>query len=188
MTVNPYDHNARYTDVMEGFLAESRRNLVAAMARIEHCVGQLSDEQAWWRPRPEMNSIGNLLLHLSGNVGQWVISAIEGSASTRDRPAEFAERQAIPKVELMGRLKETVDRAASLIGSIKTPEQLLAGRRIQGNDTTVLTAIYHSISHFEGHSQEIVGMTRQILGEKYQFLWVPKSPEQISASKEIPQA
>src|SRR3954468_13538043 len=92
MPFNPYDHNAQYTDVMAGFLAESRRNLVAAHGRIEHCLGQLSDEQLWWRPRPEMNAIGNLLLHLSGNVGQWIVSAVENTTSSRNRPSEFAER------------------------------------------------------------------------------------------------
>jgi hypothetical protein len=58
---------------------------------------------------------------------------------------------------------------------------LLQARRIQGNDTNLLTAIFHAASHFEGHTQEIIGMTRQILGEKYSYLWKPQSPEQVSA-------
>jgi hypothetical protein len=181
MPINPYDHNARHTDVMTGFLFESRRNLIAAHARIEHCLSQLSDEQLWRRPQPEMNSIANLLLHLSGNAGQWIISAIENSPGTRNRPAEFAHRGPIPKQELQSQLKATVDHAAAAIDSVKTTEHLLSPRRIQGNDTNVLTAIYHSVSHFEGHAQEIIGMTRQMLGGKYQFLWTPKTPEQTSA-------
>lgn len=183
MPINPYDHNAHHTDVMAGFLVESRRNLVAAHARIEHCLAQLSDEQLWQRPRPEMNSIANLLLHLNGNVGQWIISAIENSPSTRNRPSEFTERGPIPKAELQSKLAATVTRAADLITSITTAEALLAPRRIQGNDTCVLTAIYHSVSHFEGHAQEIIGMTRQVLGEKYVFMWTPKTPEQKSAEQ-----
>jgi hypothetical protein len=181
MPINPYDHNARYDDVMTGFLAESRRNLVAAHARIEHCLTQLSEEQIWRRPRPEMNAMGNLLLHLSGNVGQWIISAIENTPSTRDRPLEFAQREPIAKAVLQETLRQTVTRAADLITSIKTSQALLSPRRIQGNDTTVLTAIYHSVSHFEGHAQEIISMTRQMLGDKYQFLWTPKTPGQVSA-------
>jgi len=180
MTINPYDHNARYDDVMTGFLAESRRNLMAAHARIEHCLGQLSEEQVWQRPRPEMNAMGNLLLHLSGNVGQWIIAAIENVPSTRDRPSEFAQREPIAVGVLRRKLRETVERAAELIGSIKGEKELLAARRIQGNDTTVLTAIYHSVAHFEGHAQEIIAMTRGMLGERYRFMWVPKSAEQVS--------
>jgi len=181
MPFNPYDHNAHHTDVMAGFLFESRRNLLAAHGRIEHCLKQLSDEQLWHRPRPEMNAIGNLLLHLSGNVGQWVVSAIENSSTTRDRPSEFAELGPIARAILEAKLKTTVERAAELIVGIKTANELLAPRRIQGNDTCVLTAIYHAVSHFEGHAQEIIAMTRGILGEKYEFLWLPKTAEQKSA-------
>jgi hypothetical protein len=181
MAINSYDHNARHTDVMAGFLFESRRNLLASLARIEHCLEQLSEEQMWQRPQPEMNAIGNLLLHLAGNVGQWIVAAVENVPSTRDRPVELSERGPIPKDVLGQNLRGTVDRAAALIISIKTPEELLAPRRIQGNDTCVLTAIYHGVSHFEGHTQEIISMTRQMLGDKYRFLWVPKTPEQKSA-------
>src|SRR6185312_1935988 len=60
-------------------------------------------------------------------------------------------------------------------------DQLLEPRRVQGHDTCILAAIFHSVCHFEGHAQEIVGMTRQLLGEKYTFPWVPSTPEQQSA-------
>jgi hypothetical protein len=182
MPFNPYDHNASYSDVTEGFVFESRRNLLAALGRIEHCLNQLSEEQVWWRPAPAMNAIGNLLLHLDGNVGQWIIAAVEGSESTRNRPAEFAQREPIAPSELLARLSTTVSLAAAAIASIASAEQLLERRRIQGNDTTVLTAIYHSVAHFEGHTQEIIGMTRQLKGEAYQFLWTPATPEQASAA------
>jgi len=186
MPINPYDHNAHYTDVTQAFLAESRRNLLAAHARLEHCLAQLSDDQLWHRPRPEMNSLANLLLHLTGNVGQWIISAIDNSPTTRNRPEEFAARDPIPKADLQATLKSTVDRAAAAITAIPNAEVLLAPRRIQGNDTTVLTAIYHSVAHFEGHTQEFIAMTRQLLGPAYKFMWVPITSEQISASKIAP--
>ena len=181
MPINPYDHNGQYSDVMSGFLAESRRNLVAAHARIEHCLDQLTTEQIWWRPQPEMNAIGNLLLHLTGNVGQWILSAVENTPSNRDRPSEFSQRDPIDRDILREKLKATVERAAKAIESIKASELLLSPRQIQGNNTNVLTAIYHSVAHFEGHTQEIISMTRQILGKDYKFLWVPKTPEQKSA-------
>jgi hypothetical protein len=128
-----------------------------------------------------MNAVGNLLLHLTGNVGQWIVAAVHDTPSGRDRPSEFAERGPIPATILRPKLKAAVDEAAAAISSIKTTEQLLSPRRIQGNDTNVLTAIYHSVSHFEGHAQEIISMTRQMLGTNYKFLWVPKTPEQKSA-------
>lgn len=182
MPINPYDHNASYADVSVAFVAESRRNLIAAHARIEHCLHQLTDDQLWWRALPQMNSIANLLLHLSGNVGMWLINAVENGPVTRNRPGEFAERGPIPKSILQKQLADTVARASAALDSLKTADHLLAARRIQGNDTTVLTAIYHSVSHFEGHAQEIVAMTRQIKGDAYKFMWTPKTPEQIAAT------
>src|SRR5689334_16459965 len=67
--------------------------LADALRMIQHCCGQLSDGQIWWRPNESMNSIGNLLLHLTGNLRQWVVSGLGGTADTRNRPAEFAARE-----------------------------------------------------------------------------------------------
>src|SRR5690348_5148709 len=161
MPFNPYDHNASYTDIPAAFIAESRRNLLASGGRIDHCLNQLTDDQIWWRPQPEMNAIGNLLLHLSGNIGQWLIAAIDNVPSSRNRPGEFAHRDHTPKAQLQAAFHQTLARAASSLDAC-TAAQLLERRRIQGNDTTLLTAIYHAVSHFEGHTQEIIAMTRQI--------------------------
>jgi len=80
-----YDYNRTYDDVTKGFATEASHVFEASLLCIEHCVSQLSDQQLWWRPLPEMNSIANLLLHLAGNVGQWVNAAIENPPSTRNR-------------------------------------------------------------------------------------------------------
>ena len=177
-----YDYNRTYAGVTQGFVAEASHVFEASLQRIEHCANQLSEEQLWWRPRPEMNSIANLMLHLSGNVGQWVVSAVANVPSNRNRPLEFLQREPIPRGQLLGTLRDAVTRTTGAIESIKTSQQLLGARRIQGNDTNLLTAIFHAASHFEGHTQEIIGMTRQILGEKYKYLWKPQTPEQVSAS------
>jgi hypothetical protein len=69
---------------------EAANELTSALGKIKHCLGQLSDEQVWWRPRPSLNSIGNLILHLCGNVRQWIVGGLGGAADSRDRPAEFS--------------------------------------------------------------------------------------------------
>src|SRR5215831_7094947 len=83
---------------------EAGNELTSALDRIKHCLGQLSDEQVWWRAQPSLNSIGNLILHLCGNVRQWLVAGLGGAAEVRDRPAEFAERGPIPRAELLRRL------------------------------------------------------------------------------------
>jgi hypothetical protein len=76
---------------------EAGQVLTSALGKINHCLGQLSDEQVWWRSQPSLNSIGNLILHLSGNLRQWLVAGLGDAKDVRDRPAEFAERGPIPK-------------------------------------------------------------------------------------------
>lgn len=159
------------------YLSQCQRRLEAGFGRIRHCVDQLSDEQVWWRPTEAMNSIGNILLHLCGNLQQWIIAGVQQQLDQRNRPQEFAERQAIPKRELLGRLEAVVGDARRVLADT-TDQQLLEPRRIQGFDETVLSATFDSVSHFAGHVQEIIYITRLQLGDQYRFAWVPSTPEQ----------
>lgn len=124
-----------------------------------------------------MNSVGNLLLHLGGNLRQWIVSGVGGVADARDRPAEFAERGPIPGQELIRRLDATVAEADAALAALDG-SRLLEPRRIQGFDETVLSAIWRSLEHLSGHAQEIVCITRVQLGERYRFAWAPTAPEQ----------
>ena len=161
--------------------ASAAHELVSARDRIHHCLRQLSDEQVWWRSHPSQNSIGNLLLHLSGNLRQWIVAGLISAADHRDRPAEFAERGPIPASELLQRLDRAVNDAATVLKGLPAAE-LVRQRRIQGFDVTGLAAIFDSIPHFRGHTQEIVHRTRELLGDKYQFAWTPATAEQGASS------
>jgi hypothetical protein len=159
------------------YLSEARRQLAARLERIRHCVDQLDDAQLWWRPRDSMNSIANLILHLCGNLRQWVLAGAGGAADARDRPREFAERGPIPRAEVLGRLERVVAEAIALLARL--PESvLLEPRRVQGFEETVLSAIFSSVAHLDGHTQEIVCLTRLQLGDAYRFAWTPATPEQ----------
>ena len=164
-------------DLAAAVRTEAANELTEALDRIRHCLGQLTDEQVWWRCQPSLNSIGNLILHLCGNVRQWIIAGLGGAADVRNRPAEFAERGPIPKEELSSKLDAVVSEAKEVLGRL-TARQMLEVRRIQGFDVTGLAAIFDSVPHFRGHTQEIVSMTRLQLGDAYQFAWAPASPEQ----------
>ena len=158
----------------------ARQRLAELLAILKHCLGQLSDEQVWWRPRDSMNCVANVLLHLSGNVCQWLVCGITEATDTRNRPQEFSERGPIPKAELVRRLEEAVAQADAALGSLSA-DRLLEQRRIQGFETTVLSAIFASVSHFNGHTQEIVYATRLQLGDGYRILWTPATPAQGAA-------
>ena len=142
--------------------------LAAALGRIAHCVGQLTDEQVWSRPRPDMNSIGNLLLHLAGNVRQLIVTGVGGAPDTRERQAEFDARGPIPSEELLGKLFAVVKEAHQVIQSASA-ETLCAMIPVKRYDWNGIEAIVRSVAHFRGHAQEIIHMTRMILGDKYEF-------------------
>ena len=142
--------------------------LDAALSRIVHCANQLSEEQVWWRPPQGMNAIGNLILHLTGNVKQAITDNLSGAPDTRDRPAEFSSREPVAKAELLRRLTEAVQTAkAALAGA--TDERLAKVVRVNNNDWTGIQAVIRSVAHFRGHTQEIIHMTRELLGENYRF-------------------
>jgi hypothetical protein len=156
---------------------EAAEELTNALGKINHCLGQLNDAQVWWRSQPSPNSIGNLLLHLCGNLRQWIVAGLSGAADVRDRPAEFAEHGPIPKDDLLRKLDTVVSEAKEVLGRL-TARQLLEARRVQGFDVTGLAAIFSSIPHFRGHTREIIHLTRLQLGDRYQFAWTPTTPEQ----------
>lgn len=166
------------TDTLRNAFAEEAIScLDYGMAKLHHCLEQLNEEQLWWRPRPEMNSIGNLLLHVAGNLRQWIVSGVGDVADTRSRQTEFDERGPLPASEVTSKLESVIKQAEAVIRQVSA-DDLLCAKRIQGHDTNKMHAIWHSITHFQGHVQEIIGMTRQQLGEDYRFEWSPSTPEE----------
>ncbi|MCI0703566.1 MAG: DUF1572 domain-containing protein [Planctomycetia bacterium] len=142
--------------------------LDSALSRIAHCVNQLTDEQVWWRPPAGMNAIGNLLLHLAGNVKQMIVSNLGGERDDRNRPAEFATREMIPKAELLRGLTDVATHAKAALAAV-SDGRLVEVKRVNNFDLTGLQAVIRSVAHFRGHTQEIIHMTRELLGDKYQF-------------------
>lgn len=165
----------------DAFVREANASLDACREQIEHCVKQLSEPQIWDRPHKEMNSIGNLILHLGGNLRQWVVTGLSDLPDDRDRPAEFSEVGPLPTSDLLETLKSTIEQAKQTLNSLSDGE-LLETRRIQGFELTAVGAIFNCVPHFKGHTQEIVCLTRMQLGENYKFHWRPTTPEEGAPS------
>jgi hypothetical protein len=162
------------TQLVEAVTAAANQELANALKRIRHCLDQLTDEQVWWRPAESMNSIGNLILHLEGNLRQWIVAGIGGEKDSRQRPKEFSESGPISKPILLGRLEDTVGQAHEALNKISA-QDLLRKRTIQGFAVNGLEAIFDSVPHFRGHTQEIIHLTRSLLGDAYQFAWTPST-------------
>ena len=152
-------------DISRSFVDESRSLLtVSHFPRIERCLEGLADDKVWWRPNAESNSIGNLTLHLAGNVRQWIISGIGGATDNRQRQQEFDEKGPVPASELLSRLRTTVEEADRVLAGV-TPATLLERREIQGCDVTVLEAIYHVVEHFSMHTGQIILLAKMWKGD-----------------------
>src|SRR6266403_4516735 len=117
------------------------------LPKIERSLDLLTDEQIWWRANPQSNSIGNLLLHLSGNVRQWIVCGIGGAPDARDRDAEFAQRETIPRDELLSLLKGAMAEVDASLAQI-APDRLLEILTIQGLEVSAIDAILHVVEHF----------------------------------------
>lgn len=161
--------------IAQTFLDKSRRLMTSDyVPKIERCLDELADGDIWWRPNEASNSIGNLVLHLCGNVTMWILGGVGRLPFERDRQQEFDERRSIPAAELRSRLRGVVQRADEVMGAVGSDE-LLSRRQIQGYDVTVLEAIYHVVEHFGMHTGQIIMLSKARLGHQVN-LWEPPKP------------
>jgi len=146
------------------FLEYSARKLRQLCGRIEDCLGRLTEEQIWARGAENENAVGNLVLHLSGNVRQWIVAGVGGQPDHRQRDVEFAARGGVATADLAERLRGTVAEAVGVIEGL-AQERLSERLVVQGYDVTVLEAIYAVVEHFSGHTGQIVYATKMLTGE-----------------------
>ena len=148
------------TDVAKAYIEYSRQRLVQEyLPKVKKCLAELTEEDVWWRAHETDNSIGNLLLHLNGNVRQWIVSGIGGVSYARERSAEFAERERIPKADLLAKLEATLLDADEALKRFD-PSKVLEIRHIQTDDVTCLDAISHVVEHFSMHLGQIIYITK----------------------------
>jgi uncharacterized damage-inducible protein DinB len=150
------------------FLEFSTRKLDQLLSRIRECVGKLDNEQIWMRHGDHENAVGNLMLHLSGNMRQWIIAGIGGQPDTRVRDEEFAARGGLDKSELMARLDGAATEAISVLKALN-PERLLETYQPQKYRVTILEGIYHVVEHFAEHTGQIMFVTKLLTGQDLGF-------------------
>jgi uncharacterized damage-inducible protein DinB len=157
-----------------GFLRHARFSLRDdCLVKITTVLMELTDEQIWWRPNDSSNSIGNLILHLSGNARQWIVAGVGGATDTRDRAGEFAGRGGIGPKALTTLLEKTLGevdgRLADLENALiaaETDAPLQRTCRPQGFAQTVLDAVFHVVEHFSYHTGQIVLLAKWHAGNR----------------------
>jgi uncharacterized damage-inducible protein DinB len=146
------------------FIRISRYQLRERFRRIELCVDKLSDEQLWARKHENENAVGNLILHLAGNIRQWLVSGVGGEPDKRDRATEFARREPLDRNQALSLLGQAIDDADRVLATV-TPADLAEKRKIQAFNITGLHAIYHVVEHLAEHTGQIIWVTKRLTGE-----------------------
>ena len=148
----------------EALLKFTADKLEELSGRIQDCLGKLTPEQIWTRNSDNENAVGNLVLHLCGNLRQWIGSGVAGKPDIRDRDSEFAARGGLAAADLATRLNAVVGETAAIIRGVTAAR--LAERTVpQGYNVTVLEAIVHVMEHFAYHTGQVVFATKLLTGE-----------------------
>jgi uncharacterized damage-inducible protein DinB len=151
------------------FLKFSREKLKEYWPRICRCLDSLTEDQIWWRPNEASNSIGNLLLHLNGNVRQWILAPLGRIANTRDRDAEFAERRKVDTETLRRTLDETLKDFDRILANLNATDLLKTYTIQRYENVTALAAIYHVVEHFSMHCGQILYIAKLLSGADLGF-------------------
>src|SRR3954468_2631242 len=116
--------------IERNFLETAAATLRLSLGKIEACTGKLTEAQIWAKGGANENAVGNLVLHLAGNVRQWIISGLGGAPDIRERDKEFETADGMGTAELNGLLRAVVEEAAGVIEKLPN-KRLLAVHEIQ---------------------------------------------------------
>lgn len=153
----------------DAFIRYVREKLIKdSLPKIQRCLELLSEGDIWWKAHETNNSVGNLVLHLCGNVRQWIVSGVGGAKDIRERSKEFSTRGPIPKQELLHQLEQTLQEADRVLSSLD-PSHLLEEKIIQGFRETCFSAIFHVVEHLSYHTGQIIYVTKLWRGIDLKF-------------------
>ncbi|MGE0481956.1 MAG: DUF1572 family protein [Phycisphaerae bacterium] len=149
------------TALATDFILYATQKLDENRRQIARCVGLLSDDELWQRANVHCNAVGNLVLHLTGNIRQWILGGVGGEPVTRDRPAEFSARGPCAAAEFMPQFDGVLRRAADVIGALGASD-LARPRSIQGYSVSTLVAVFHVVEHLSFHTGQVVQITKEL--------------------------
>ena len=138
------------------------RTIDESLVRVNKCVHLLTPDQLWAVPNKNCNSVGNLVLHLGGNIRQYIVAGIGGAEDLRRRDLEFQVSSRIDAEELLRNFSEVLvaaDKVVSDLSYARLSDQLI----IQGFEHTVLSAMIHVVEHLSYHVGQITYYTKLVL-------------------------
>jgi hypothetical protein len=159
------------TDISAAALESMRKRITQFLpGQIRQAVQPLTDDELWWRPNAESNSVGNLILHLSGSIRNYLCRSIGGFDYTRDRAAEFAARGPIPRQELLALFEETIEQAARTFDSFDT-SSFLSGTEEPDYYPHLFDQICGVLTHLSLHAGQIVYVAKMLKAGSLDEIW-----------------
>lgn len=135
---------------------------------IKKSLQEVSEEELWLKPNESLNSIANLMLHLCGNITQYIISSLGETKDTRKRDIEFTASKSATKSEILRKLEDTVDTAKRVIFDSNI-DQLIRIRSVQGFSFSGVGVILHAVEHYSYHTGQIAFWVKQLKNKDLGF-------------------
>ncbi len=155
--------------VFENILYECKRRLKEeSLARIIQCIDRLNEEQLWYSPNKNTNSVGILVLHLCGNIQQYICATLGNEKDERDREAEFNPKTKPSKTELKTRINKTISEAITHIEALST-KNLTHPIPVQCFEESPISILIHVIEHTSYHVGQISWITKSLLNTDLQY-------------------
>ena len=150
------------------FIAQSIFRMQENVPRIQKCLDLLTEEQVWEKPNSSTNSIANLILHLCGNIRQYINSSLGNQPDLRQRDNEFSVTDGLTKKELFSCIESTVNKAISVLENL-TEDELLKERSVQGFQFSGIGNVIHVVEHFSYHTGQIAIQTKLLANKDLGF-------------------
>jgi uncharacterized damage-inducible protein DinB len=163
-----HQNNVSMNNIEREFIEQSIFRIQENTPKIIKCLGELSEEQIWLRPNEASNSIGNIILHLCGNIRQYIISALGDQPDVRQRDKEFSAKGEHTKEELQNKLTATLEQAINTIKNIDE-NRLIKIHSVQGFNYSGIGIIIHVTEHYSYHTGQIIFWTKQLTGKDLGF-------------------
>jgi len=135
---------------------------------IRKSLDEITDEELWIKPNDSLNSIANLILHLCGNMTQYIISSLGETEDLRNRDLEFSMNTGFGKSEIFRKLEETVGTAKRVIFDASL-DQLLKTRSVQGFSFSGVGVVVHAVEHYSYHTGQIAFWVKQLKNKDLGF-------------------
>ncbi|MGY3793072.1 DinB family protein [uncultured Aquimarina sp.] len=156
------------SEIIQDFKEQIIYRLDESVRMITISFDQLSEEDIWKRFNESSNSIGNLILHLCGNITQYAISSLGNLEDNRDRDAEFSITDGLSKSELLTKLTATITKAKKIINTCSTAEYQRK-REVQGFNFSGIGIAIHVTEHLSYHTGQIAFWTKQLKNKDLGF-------------------